>query len=320
MKRFTKIFIFIDSADDDNPINYFMIKKALRIARLSQVKITILSVIEEFIKPIDLSMARSFKTDLQKLKMEKEKKFLDQLVGPFKNKRDVAIDTKVLAGVPFLTLIRDVLKEDQPLVMVAGNPVKSLRDRIFGTTTKHLLRKCPCPVWVFKPSKRTKFNRILVTVDTNTELESERQLNFKLLELATSLSELEGANLYILHCREIYGESLLTGPYSDLTPDEVDDYLLNAENEANRRLNNFLLPFQAKFKVENKHCIKGDPGRIVPQFLRVNKIDLIIMGTVARTGIQGFLIGNTAERILEKVNCSVLAVKPDGFSSPVAID
>jgi nucleotide-binding universal stress UspA family protein len=41
------------------------------------------------------------------------------------------------------------------------------------------------------------------------------------------------------------------------------------------------------------------------------------MGTVARTGISGFIIGNTAENILQKIDCSLLALKPQGFVSPV---
>jgi nucleotide-binding universal stress UspA family protein len=44
------------------------------------------------------------------------------------------------------------------------------------------------------------------------------------------------------------------------------------------------------------------------------------MGTVARIGIPGLLIGNTAETILDQLDCSVLAVKPPGFVSPVALD
>jgi nucleotide-binding universal stress UspA family protein len=44
------------------------------------------------------------------------------------------------------------------------------------------------------------------------------------------------------------------------------------------------------------------------------------MGTVSRTGVAGLLIGNTAEKLLQKVNCSVLAVKPDDFSTPVGLD
>jgi nucleotide-binding universal stress UspA family protein len=50
------------------------------------------------------------------------------------------------------------------------------------------------------------------------------------------------------------------------------------------------------------------------------KIDTIVMGTVARVGIAGFLMGNTAETILGRVACSVLAVKPEGFVTPVQVD
>jgi nucleotide-binding universal stress UspA family protein len=50
------------------------------------------------------------------------------------------------------------------------------------------------------------------------------------------------------------------------------------------------------------------------------QIDLIVMGTVGRSGISGLFIGNTAEKVLQKVDCSVLAVKPEGFVSPVKLD
>ena len=46
-------------------------------------------------------------------------------------------------------------------------------------------------------------------------------------------------------------------------------------------------------------------------------IDLIIMGTVGRVGIPGLIIGNTAESILEQTKCSILAIKPEGFKTPV---
>ncbi|MGB7033464.1 MAG: universal stress protein, partial [Syntrophobacteria bacterium] len=42
-------------------------------------------------------------------------------------------------------------------------------------------------------------------------------------------------------------------------------------------------------------------------------------GTLSRTGVAGFLIGNTAEKILNKVDCAVLAVKPDEFVTPVKL-
>jgi nucleotide-binding universal stress UspA family protein len=62
---------------------------------------------------------------------------------------------------------------------------------------------------------------------------------------------------------------------------------------------------------------RGTAGNLIPKIVKEKEIELLVMGTVGRAGISGLLIGNTAEMTLNKVNCSVLAVKPDGFVSPV---
>ena len=63
--------------------------------------------------------------------------------------------------------------------------------------------------------------------------------------------------------------------------------------------------------------LEGDANDIIPRLAQKQKVDLVIMGTVARTGLPGFFMGNTAETILNQLNCSVLAIKPEGFVSPV---
>ncbi|MFC6670537.1 universal stress protein [Marinobacterium aestuariivivens] len=55
----------------------------------------------------------------------------------------------------------------------------------------------------------------------------------------------------------------------------------------------------------------------MPDYVAAQGIDLLVMGTVARTGIPGFVIGNTAENLVRKIGCSLLALKPPGFTSPV---
>ena len=65
------------------------------------------------------------------------------------------------------------------------------------------------------------------------------------------------------------------------------------------------------------HLKKGDPSNLIPQVVKKKKINLIVMGTLSRSGIEGLLIGNTAEKTLQEVDCSVMALKPDDFVSPV---
>ncbi len=68
------------------------------------------------------------------------------------------------------------------------------------------------------------------------------------------------------------------------------------------------------------HVIKGHAQHVVPELASELAADLVVMGTVARTGIAGLFMGNTAEDILTQLDCSVLTIKPPGFTSPVTLE
>ena len=66
--------------------------------------------------------------------------------------------------------------------------------------------------------------------------------------------------------------------------------------------------------------MKGWARQEIPAVAKRIDADLVVMGTVGRTGVPGFIMGNTAETILNQINCSVLAIKPPGFSTPVTLE
>mgnify|MGYP000314302148 FL=1 len=78
-------------------------------------------------------------------------------------------------------------------------------------------------------------------------------------------------------------------------------------------------PEAARYLKPNAHLVNGWARKEIPALIRELKADLVVMGTVARTGISGLLMGNTAEMILTQIDCSVLAAKPRGFVSPVTL-
>jgi nucleotide-binding universal stress UspA family protein len=66
--------------------------------------------------------------------------------------------------------------------------------------------------------------------------------------------------------------------------------------------------------------IRGPTPDAISSFARDNHVDLIVMGTVAKTGVSGLLTGNTAEQTLDQIRCSILALKPSGFVCPIQLD
>ena len=69
-----------------------------------------------------------------------------------------------------------------------------------------------------------------------------------------------------------------------------------------------------------KHLLKGWTRKKVPALTRLIKADLVIMGTVGRTGVPGFVMGNTAETDLDLFDCSILALRPSGFVTPAMLE
>ncbi|NIO39952.1 MAG: universal stress protein, partial [Burkholderiales bacterium] len=66
----------------------------------------------------------------------------------------VSLDTKVLVGKPFIEIIRQVLRDNHDLIVKCADADSGRREMLFSSTDKHLMRKCPCPLWIIKPMER----------------------------------------------------------------------------------------------------------------------------------------------------------------------
>jgi nucleotide-binding universal stress UspA family protein len=190
---------------------------------------------------------------------------------------------------------------------------------LFGSTAMHLMRKCPCPVWVVKKGENERYDRIIAAVDPDPSDEQRNQLNFKIMDLATSLAKLEQSELLVVHAWSLYGETILRGGVGRMDREKIDKLVREAEAEHEEGLNNLLEKYDLQGLNHQVHLIKGTAGIVIPDVAEKERADLIVMGTLSRSGVAGFLIGNTAEKILQKVDCSVLALKPDGFATPVKL-
>lgn len=117
------------------------------------------------------------------------------------------------------------------------------------------------------------------------------------------------------HAWQLFGEQILRG-LGGMSATHVDQEV-HGEGNRRRKLVESLLAKHISIPYR-LHLPKGPTAQTIPRLASKLGIDLLIMGTVCRTGIPGFIIGNTAEQVLDAVDCSVLTVKPEGFVSPVA--
>ena len=160
---------------------------------------------------------------------------------------DVEID--VQTGNTALTLIGQVLAVDHDLVVVTSD--EDSEDR---ATIKRLLRKCPCPVWVIRPT-RARIQRVLVAVNPEPD---EIELNRTLLELAAGMVELYGGELHVVHAWSLYGEATLRdSSFASSPPDRVEEFLRSERDIHQRALDELLACSKVSDAPWQVHLTKG---------------------------------------------------------------
>lgn len=165
-----------------------------------------------------------------------------------------------------------------------------------------LLRECPKPVYIAATRRRKASGNVLATVDLRSGNAKHRALNLRVLEAAQEFAEIRQAKLQVVNVVEI------SQVLRDL--DIIDSRQARREAIAkNRELFDALLE---TFSVPKKavHMPVGKVGQMVAATARKINADLLVVGTCARRGAGGLVLGNSAERILTKAPCDVLAVHP----------
>jgi universal stress protein E len=313
MQRFKNILLFAGSESWKEET----LERAVSLAKNNTAELTMTDVIEELPQEMRMLIASRHLADFQDITVTERRKELEDLIAPIRD-QGVHVAAKVLVGTPFLEIIREVLRSKHDLVMKTAMGKGGLREMLFGSTAMHLMRKCPCPVWVVKPTHHKKYARIMAAVDPDPFDEERNSLNTKVMELAISLAHMEGSELHVVHAWRLYGETLLPGP-GRMSQVEVNKLARKARTEHKGWIAELVEKHAPGLPSNRIHLLKGDAERVIPLLAKRKRIELIVMGTVCRTGIAGFFIGNTAEKVLQQVDCSVLTVKPDGFITPVKL-
>jgi len=326
MKRFKNILCIMEHGDASQPA----LERAVVLAENNQASLTVVDVIPRVTAGVGMPDGGPVSRDLQAALVSEHEAWIVSLIKPYHQRLD--IQHKLLLGTSFIEVIREVLRNGRDLVIKCPESPDWL-DRLFGGDDMHLLRKCPCPVWLVKPEKKASYQRILTAVDVDDnyppeELNTRQALNRQIVEMAGTLAMSEFAELHVVHVWEAIGESAMRhGAFISQPEDKVNAYVEQVRQHHARLLDTLMHEMGAKLGSDamnyvkpELHLLKGAARKEIPALAKQLDVDCIVMGTVARTGIRGFIMGNTAETILKQIDCSVLAIKPPGFVTPVALE
>jgi len=308
MKRFKNILFVADRQDGLSAA----LDRAVGVSQTNAARLTVMDVTPD--SGLADYVNRTYGVDLNAQLREQRLQALEALTQPYTD-AGVPVYAKVVTGIPFIEVVRAVQRNGHDLVMKVAQHDTGLKPSLFGSTDMHLLRKCPCPVWIDQSIGARPYRRLLAAVDPFDDESGDLQR--LILDLATSLAEREQATLEVVHAWELPGESMLANGRGRIPPSELDLLLADREQRHRQALDALLATYGLSSAASTVHLRKGRAAKIIAECASEKAADLIVMGTLGRVGIPGLFIGNTAEDVLGETKTPVLAVKPSGFVSPV---
>lgn len=312
MEKYQNILVVIDPNNDEQKA----LNRAIELAKKTQAKITAFLSIFDFSYEMTTMLSHEEREAMRESVINSRQEWLKQLIAePEDNNApyDVCISTKVIwHNRPFEAVIQQVLTDNYDLVVKGTHHHDKLKSVIFTPTDWHLLRKCPCPILLVKDHLWPKNGNILAAVNVGNMEEEHVSLNKKITEEAVHLGQLIDANVHLVN-------SYPGTPVNIAI--EIPEFDASVYNDNMKKHHIDAMKAHATayhIAHQNTHVKEGLPEDVIEQTANELDSELVILGTVGRTGISAALIGNTAEHVIDRLNCDLLALKPDGYVSPLA--
>lgn len=206
----------------------------------------------------------------------------------------------------WLAIIQEVLLRDIDVVLAGKRTQVHSDSRNLGTVARKLLRKCPCAVWLEDPRGSGDPSVILAATDLTP-------VGDRVVDLSASVAHALGAKLHVVHAFSLSMEAQLTGG------EARTQYERQKHDDATAHIEQVLSKTAIAGSAEI-HVGLTSPTQAVLEGVARLRPGLVVMGTVSRGGIPGLLTGNTAERLIDRIECALLTVKPNDFVCPVVGD
>lgn len=200
----------------------------------------------------------------------------------------------------YQTIIAAQQAEGCGLVVKQHQPDNPLKRALLTPDDWKLLRYCPAPVLLVKTARPWSGGNILAAVDVGNSDEAHQSLHAGIVSHAFDIASLAKGELHVLSAHPAPMLSAADPTF------QLRESIAARYREACQR-------FQEEYGFSNRqlHIAEGPADLLIPQLAAQLDAVVTVIGTVARSGLSGALIGNTAEVVLDALESDVLVLKPD---------
>jgi universal stress protein E len=243
--------------------------------------------------------------------LKERTQWLDEQVKPY---IDLGYDiTKEVTSFARLheSIIQIALKVKADLIFKPMRKHSIVRRAVLTSTDWNLIRFCPAPVLLVSDQEVIRGKPVVAAIDVCNADEKHAELNHTVLDQATVVAEVVESKVHCVNAWNVSSAVMAAGSI-DPTPYEIAHAKKNDHLEASKAL-------CGEYNIPSDRIIveEGTAEFVINTAAEELGAGLLVIGTVARRGISGLFIGNTAEAVLEGSSIDILVVKQADFECPL---
>jgi len=284
MKLLDKILVALDFSESSQNV----ILSAIELAKIFDS-----TIVPVHILPGDI-VNKKVKSMLNQMALEKLKE-TESLI----EKEGLAFEKSLLmVGVPHEAIVRAAVDINANLILLGSGETQTGDTFRLGITAERVIQKSQKPVFVIKEDVLLNVHHILCPIDFS-------DASKRALKNAITMARRFKSELTILAVCELPSLHWFTSDQYHEKENEVR-YELHKEE-----FDSFLKEFNLNEVNWTKEIPKGNPPEEILSTISRKMIDLLIMGTAGRTGINRVLMGSVTEKVVREVPCSFLTLKSE---------
>lgn len=305
MMEYKNLLVMVDPTKEDQS----SLRRAVFLARSYGAKISVLLVVYDLSYEMTSMLSQQERDSMREVVTAQHRAWLKDVISQYS---DVPMESTVAwHNRPFEAAIEQIKTHNYDLLVKSTHNHDKLKSVIFTPTDWHLLRKSPCDILLVKEHDWPTNGTIVTAVNSVSEDKDHINLNNKVLQHAADISKVINANVKVINAYPGTPVSIAI---------EIPEFNSSTYNDSVKiHHQDKTYELVEKFNISSTDCIidEGLAEDVIPRITKSLDAELLIIGTIGRTGLSAAFIGNTAEHVIDSINCDLLAVKPDGFECPV---
>jgi universal stress protein E len=207
-------------------------------------------------------------------------------------------------------IVRRAVATGADLIVAERHAGRHIAPGLLGLADWELLRLSPVPVLLVKKARPYHHPGVLAAVDPDLAFAKPAGLDREILRIATLVSDALRGKLHAVHaCAPVPAHFTALSAASAARA---------VRGQSARASGSFAwLLRSTDIPAARRYLVGGDPCEAVRATAARLDSDIVVMGAVSRRGLRRLLIGNTAERVLDRLTCDLLIVKPAEFTNRV---